>query len=94
MKYCQKCGTEIQDGTKYCPVCGALVGEEQNKKSGTNGVAIAGLICAFFIPILGWILGGIGYSKAQKENGNGKGIALAAIIVASINFVLGIFYFF
>ena len=31
-----------------------------------NSLALAGFICAFFIPLLGWIFGGIGLSRAKR----------------------------
>ena len=58
------------------------------KKKG-NICAIVGLISAFLIPLLGWILGGIGLSKSKKT-GSGKGVAIAAIIVATIMFVVNL----
>ena len=58
----------------------------------TNGFAIAGLICAFFIPLLGWIFGGIGLSKANNMNGVGKGMSIAALIIATIMFIINLFY--
>ena len=57
-----------------------------------NSLALAGFICAFFIPLLGWIFGGIGLSRAKRYGGNGKELALAAIIVATVvaimNFII------
>ena len=57
-----------------------------------NSIALAGFICAFFIPLLGWIFGGIGLSRAKRYGGNGKGFAIAAIIVATVvaimNFII------
>lgn len=57
-----------------------------------NSIALAGFICAFFIPLLGWIFGGIGLSRAKRCGGNGKELALAAIIVATVvaimNFII------
>lgn len=49
-----------------------------------NSLALAGFICAFFIPLLGWIFGGIGLSRAKRYGGNGKGFAIAAIVVATV----------
>ena len=34
------------------------------------------------------ILGGFGISKSKKMNGKGKGMSIAAIIIASVDFVL------
>lgn len=29
MPYCQKCGNELPEGAKYCPVCGTAVAMEE-----------------------------------------------------------------
>ena len=57
---------------------------------GGNGMAIAGFVCSFFIPLLGWIFGGIGLSKSKKLNGKGKGLSIAALIIATIMFIVNI----
>lgn len=56
----------------------------------SNGMAIAGFILAFFSPLLGWIFGGIGLSQSKTKGGAGKKLAIAAIVIATINFILGI----
>ena len=52
----------------------------------TNGMAISGFVCSFFIPLLGWIFGGIGLSKSKKLDGKGKGFSVAALIISTITF--------
>ena len=99
MKYCSKCGNQLLDEAVFCPKCGCAVDNryaptpaptQQTTASGTNGFAIAGFICAFFIPLLGWIFGGIGISKANKMGGKGKGLAVAAIIISTVVFIFSI----
>lgn len=34
MKYCTKCGTELQDGAKFCPKCGPPVSHTEYKVTG------------------------------------------------------------
>ena len=70
MKYCTKCGSEILDDAVICPNCGCSV--ETKKNDETNGMAIAGFVCSFFIPLLGWIFGGLGLKKSKEIN-KGKG---------------------
>lgn len=53
-----------------------------------NGMAIAGFVCSFFVPILGWVFGGIGLSKAKKLNGKGKGFSIASIAIATVMFFI------
>ncbi|MSP59317.1 MAG: DUF4190 domain-containing protein [Myxococcales bacterium] len=58
----------------------------------TNGLAIAGFICAFLCSIVGIILSAVALSQIKKSNGTqkGEGLALAGIIIGSIFFVVGI----
>ncbi|MBO5027763.1 MAG: zinc ribbon domain-containing protein [Clostridia bacterium] len=64
--------------------------QAQPQQEESNGMAIAGFVCSFFSPLLGWIFGGIGLSRSAKINGKGKGLSVAAIAVASAMFVLGL----
>jgi Na+/H+-dicarboxylate symporter len=52
-------------------------------------LGIVGLILAFFIPLVGLILGIVGLNQSKKA-GRKNGIALAAIIVSSVFIVIGI----
>ena len=49
-------------------------------------MAIAGFVCSFFIPLLGWIFGGIGLSRSKKLDGKGKGFSISALIISTIEF--------
>ena len=92
--YCSNCGKELCDEAYVCTNCGCLLKEEpileENKKEKANGMAIAGFVCSFLFPVLGWVFGGIGLSNAAKMNGKGKGLSIAAIVIASVNFVLSL----
>ena len=95
MKFCSKCGAELMDEAVMCPKCGCS--SEYVKSSGvkspanrTNGFAIAGFVCAFFIPLLGWVFGGIGISKANKLGGKGKGLSIASLVVATVIFFINL----
>lgn len=93
MKYCSKCGNELLDDAMVCPKCGCAADYEkvntysQSTTSQTNGFAIAGFVCSFFIPLLGWIFGGIGLNKSNQLDGKGKGFAIAAIAIATAVFL-------
>lgn len=82
--FCKNCGKEICDEAVICIGCGCVTKDEllENKPKG-NGMAIAGFVCSFFYPILGWIFGGIGLAKAKKRNGKGKGFSIAALSIAT-----------
>ena len=89
--YCKNCGENLSEGTMFCSKCGAPTENIQNTtpvREKTNGMAIAGFVCSFFIPILGWIFCGIGLNNAKKYDGKGKGLAIAGLIIASVVFIL------
>lgn len=89
MKYCQHCGSEIMDEAVICPKCGCSVAAittiNNVNINRSNGFAIAGFICSFFIAILGFIFGGIGLSKSKELGGSGKGLSIAALIISGIS---------
>ncbi|MBO5889630.1 MAG: zinc-ribbon domain-containing protein [Clostridia bacterium] len=91
--YCTKCGSEINDQAVICPNCGCATFNYTSRNVNTssedkNGMAIAGFVCSFFIPLLGWIFGGIGLARANKRNGKFRGFAIASLAIASAVFVL------
>ena len=79
MKYCIRCGSTILDEAVICPHCGCSV--EIRKHEETNGMAIAGFVCSFLIPLLGLIFGAIGLKTANKT-GNGRGLSIAGIVIS------------
>lgn len=52
-------------------------------------MGIAGLICAFFLPPVGVVLGIVSLSQARKAGGS-KGVGIAAIIIGSVLTIIGI----
>ena len=91
--YCTKCGAEIDDNAIACPNCGcATINYASNtdavETEDKNGIAIAGFVCSFFIPSLGWIFGGIGLARAKKRNGKFKGFSIASIVISCVMFVI------
>ena len=102
-KFCEFCGADVS-GEKSNPtitnptveLTNSSVATEapvqtasSNKKS--NGFAVAGLVCSFIMPLLGWIFGGIGLSRANKRNGKFKGFSIAAIVISTVMFFVGVF---
>jgi hypothetical protein len=72
------------------------MGGNTNQKE-TNGLAIAGFVCSFLIPLIGLILSIIGLKKSKELN-DGKGLSTAGIIISSIGLffqviVIGIWIF-
>lgn len=91
--FCKKCGKEIFDEAVVCPHCGTMTGNKSMTFGGEeeekgNGIAIAGFICSFFVPLLGWVFGGIGLSRANKRGGKGKRFSIAALVIASVMFFI------
>src|SRR4051794_36028438 len=48
--------------------------------TGTNGLAIAGLVTAFFFPLVGLVLSIVALAQIKKKGQGGKGVAIAGII--------------
>ncbi len=65
---------------------------ENNNSSGknnkTNPLAIIGFILAFFLPLIGFILSLVGLIQINKKKENGKGLAIAGIVVSCVIAVL------
>ena len=62
-----------------------------NQSKKLNEMCIAGIICSFFIPILGLILSIIGLNQAKKRNEDGNTLAIVGIIVGAIGTLFTIF---
>jgi hypothetical protein len=58
--------------------------------AGTNGFAIASLVCAFFCSPLGIIFGLVARSQIQRTGERGAGLALAGIIISVVSLFFGI----
>lgn len=90
--FCKNCGKEIDDSALVCPNCG--VATENMMKNNNNSsvpaqkntLAIVGFVLSFFTSIIGLIISIVGLVNAKKPeyNGDGKGFAIAGIIISSI----------
>ena len=93
---CHKCGKEIKPGALFCPNCGAKKEELANDNSSNltdTGyiLGIISIICAFFFPFIGLLLGAIGMFNSKTSAG--KNISKIGFYL-SLVFVIFIFVFF
>jgi len=94
MPYCINCGQAINENAFVCIYCGVLVDSKKKQENNTSNdgvsLGIIGLCFALFVPLVTWIVSGIGYSQASHaDNKNGKSLNLIALIVSSAS---AIFY--
>lgn len=87
--YCKNCGKEISDNAYVCPNCGVKVATETAPRQ-KNNKALIGFIFSFFIPLVGLILGILGYRDSQEMNDEGRGLAIAAIVISAVALVINI----
>lgn len=65
-------------------------GYQPARQAGTNGFAIAALVCAFVCSPLGIIFGFVARSQIRRTGQGGDGLALAGIILSIVFLILGI----
>jgi hypothetical protein len=95
MPFCINCGHEVNENAFICLNCGVLIDENKklDKRQPNDGTSlgIIGLCFALFIPLVTWIVSGIGYSQSnQIDNKKGKTLNLIALILSGVS---AIFYF-
>lgn len=66
--------------------------QQYQPQAKTNGLAIAGFVCSFFIPILGLILSIVGKNQIKQSNGTqgGDGLATAGIAISIVFMAIGL----
>jgi hypothetical protein len=101
MSYCEKCGAQLDDATRFCPVCGAentsiaaQVVDPNLPPQGLNVMAIVGMgLSGFGIP--GIIVSAIAKKRAnsgQYRHPLGP-LATAGIVVSILMTIFWIAYF-
>ena len=79
-KFCSNCGNEVVDEAVICPKCGVSTGQNtavSNNNNGTsNGMATAGFILSFFVPLLGLIFSILGLKKVKETNINDANVRI------------------
>lgn len=91
MKYCTKCGKEIDDAAVICPHCGVQQGKIQNATTDSGSIGWGALGCC--IPLVGLILWLVW--RGEKPNnarmaGIGALVGVAGIVIwYLLMFVIG-----
>lgn len=104
-KTCGNCGASVEDKNvtvKATPESGNTTTVNVNTAQGqTNGMAIAGfvvslvstILCCGAFNIVSLVLSIVGLTQAKNYNGNGKGLAIAGIVISCIFIFLFIILF-
>lgn len=102
-KFCTNCGKELGENDNACANCGTFVNDNKQvvsemiqKPSGmTNGFSIAGFVLSIIsilscgtTSVLGLVFSIIGLVNVKKYNNNGKGLAIAGIVISSIGLLM------
>lgn len=90
--FCKNCGKEINDNAVVCPNCGVATENMAKNNSAPapaqkNSMAIAGFVLALLgFNVISLILSivGLSYSKRPEYAGDGKGFAIAGIVLSCI----------
>lgn len=102
---CRECGKEFSELAKSCPECGCPLDNEEKNTSinRTNSFAVAGFAVAMislflnFWGLMGAIataLSSVALNQISKTNENGKGLAIAGLIIGIISVIYAIFVMF
>ena len=94
--YCRECGKEMEVTDTSCAHCGYIVNQvvqyNNSNYDASKGdkyeIAIASLICAFFAPLVGLILGLIALNSNKGKQNQAKTIGMIATIVSGIEMAL------
>ncbi|MCM2325812.1 MAG: DUF4190 domain-containing protein, partial [Candidatus Woesearchaeota archaeon] len=70
----------------------AMSKEEEAKPDKTSVMAIFALVFAFIFPLVGLILGFIALSKIKKTGEGGRGLAIAALIISALLFLVNLVF--
>lgn len=68
-------------------------GAYQPAQPGYNTMSIVAFILAFFLSVVGIILGFVALSQIKRTGEQGRGLAIAAIVIGFAEIVLGIIFF-
>ena len=91
MKFCSKCGKEVNEQAVVCVHCGCSLGKVAEAEVDAPSTAFA--ILGFFFPLIGLILWAVNKDKTPlKANSAGKGALIGFIVSIVAGVVFGIVY--
>ena len=93
--FCYKCGTPLNDSNNFCTKCGASISGDapanvtnQAAKKEQNVYAVIGLVCSIVVGgITGLAFSIIGLMKSKEMNDEGRGLAIAGIVISALKIV-------
>ena len=88
MAFCSTCGKEIHENAIVCPACGCPVAAKRgisDKPAWDGGIMFLLVALAFFVPIAGWIIGGMNLKYPDR---NGQSMALIGTGIAGFLIVI------
>lgn len=98
--FCEKCGTPVEGGTPQgqpIPQAQQVVVNNVTPQKQTNVCALIGfitsLLCGCLSPV-SIVLCIIGIVKAKDYNGDGKGLAIAGLVISILALLISLAYYF
>ena len=98
--FCKNCGKEIDDNAVVCPNCGVatekMAANTTPAPAQKNSMAIAGFVLALLgFNLIALILSIVGLTNSKKPEyaGDGKGFAIAGIVISCITTAIWIIVF-
>jgi hypothetical protein len=65
----------------------------QQPPPGTNGMAIAGFVLAFFCTPLGIVFSAVGLNQTNRTGQKGRGLAIAGLVISIVSIIIGVAVF-
>ena len=98
VKFCISCGKAVEGEEQANQNNATVVVNNNSVNEPNNGLAIAGFVvslvstflCCGAFNVVGLVLSIVGLVKAKDYDGNGKGMAIAGIIICAVVMVLSI----
>lgn len=101
---CPRCSGHSPITANNCKACGmpfTMEGTTVEATGASNGFCVASLVlgiigipagCTVILPVLAVIFGIVGYTQVKRNEGGGKGMAIAGIICGSIGVLIAAAY--